>query len=86
MAAIPTHVVYVKPTNVDALGNVVLKDSPSTTIKQMMGTNTEMRIVPDISAPNSATSPSIQAYIYAEAALGYKVMYIDNTIIVTQLF
>ena len=76
MVAIPTHVVYVRPTNVDNTGKVVLKNDSS--IRTMLVTNTEMRIVPDQQSPNSLNYPTIKDYIIAEAASGYLLVSITS--------
>ena len=80
----PIHTVYLKPQNVDQSGNIVEKNNPSTTIAQVMLSNTEMRVIPTASVPNSVNSPSIQQYLDAEDAAGFKVVSINNTMIVTQ--
>jgi hypothetical protein len=83
MAAVQCHIVYVRPTPVDSTGTPFTKDQTSTTIKKMMTANTEMRIVPDPQVPNSANTPDIKTYVQAEAAAGWVVRYMDNTIIIT---
>jgi len=83
MAAVQCHVVYVRPTPVDATGNPFAKDQSATTIKKMMTANTEMRVVPDQAVPNSQASPDLKTYIMAEAAAGWVVRYMDNTMILT---
>lgn len=80
----PVHTVYLKPQNVDQSGNIVDKNNPATTIAQVMLSNTEMRVIPTSSVPNSAGSPNIEQYLAAEDADGFKVVSMNNTMIVTQ--
>ncbi len=78
------HTVYVKPQNVDSMGGIVDKNNPSTTIAQVMRSNTEMRVMPNQSVPNSLSTPTIEDYLSLEDAAGFKVVSMTNTTIVTQ--
>jgi len=74
------HIVYLKPTNV--LNGVVI-DKNTATIAEVMRSDIEMRVVPDANIANSLNSPSIKEYIEKEANDGYKLVSINNTMIVT---
>jgi hypothetical protein len=78
------HTVYLKPQNVDSNGNIVDKNDPSTTIAQVMRSNTEMRVIPDQAVPSSLGSPTIQRYLDLEDAAGFRPVTVNNTMIVTQ--
>jgi hypothetical protein len=80
MMAIGIHVVYVRQQQV--LNGTVI-DKSTASIAEVMRASMEMRIVPDAGIPSSASSPSIVDYLLAEAAAGYKLAHMDNTIIVT---
>ena len=75
------HVVYITQTPV--LNGIPI-DKESATIKEVINSDTEMRIVPDASVPNSSGKPSIKEYIELENAAGFKLGSITNTMIVTQ--
>jgi hypothetical protein len=74
------RVAYIKPTPV--LNGTVI-DKETATIGEVMRSNTEMRIMPDDSLPNTSGSPTIQEYINLESGSGYKVVQITNTAIIT---
>lgn len=79
------HIVHVKPQNVNSLtGEIVDKNDPSTTIAQVMRSDTEFRVVPDANIPNSIGSPTIANYLTLEDAAGFKAVQVSNTMIITQ--
>ena len=79
------HIAYVKPTLVDASGNVIDKDDPATTIQQVANAAaTEMRVVPDPQVPNTLGAPTIQAYLNLEDLAGFSVTNMTNTTITTE--
>lgn len=82
--AVAIHVVYVRPISVDAVGNPIDKNDPHTKISAVMrSTDMQPRVIPDINIPSSANYPTIHAYLIAEAAAGFVVKHMDNTMIVT---
>jgi len=78
------HTVYLKPQNVDQSGNIVDKNDPATTIGQVMRSNTEMRVMSNQDVANSLNNPTIEQYLKAESDIGFKLVQITNTMIVTQ--
>lgn len=86
--AVSIHYVNVGLVHVDALGNVVSKDSTTTTLKDMMTANTEHRVIPRTtgaaSSPNSAGYPTVAEYLALEAAADHALAYMDQYTIVTQ--
>lgn len=83
MAAVPCHVVYLTPMPVNSAGQVVDKNDPSTTLGDMKSTSTEVRVVARANVPSSANNPSIEAYLQLEAAGGYTLGHLSQTMIVT---
>ena len=90
MASVETHYVNIGLFHVDSAGNVLSKDDPSTTLRQMATSSQEHRIIPRLtgpaSTPNSAGFPDVPTYLAAEAATGagFAVAYMDQYTIVTQ--
>lgn len=79
--AIGCHVVRTSFVSTDPNGNRI--DKNNTTIKTMMTANTEHRVIPDSAIASSANWPTVKSYIEAEAAIGYILAYLDQTMIVT---
>ncbi len=77
------HVVNVAYRKVDASGNVLTKNDTTETLRQHMDFDHQFRVIPDPDVPNSANSPTVAAYIQAEAVDDYVVQYLDNTTIIT---
>jgi hypothetical protein len=77
------HVVNVAYRKVDAVGNVLTKDDTAETLKQHMVFDHQYRVIPDPDVPNSANSPTVAAYIQAEAVDDFVVQHIDNTTVIT---
>lgn len=80
MAAIGVHVVDIVMVPISPVGGVVVKNTSS--IGQVVAASTEMRVLPDATIPNSAGYPTIKAFIAAEAASGYKVAVINQSMII----
>jgi len=76
------HVAYVTPTPV--LNGMPI-DKDTATIKEMLSADTEMRVVPDDTIPNSLTKPDIKTYLQNENTAGFKVKSVTNTMIVTEM-
>ena len=81
--AVGMHFVTVTPINIDRLGNPLLKDDYTVSIRQQMDASKSPRILADPAVPNSAAYPTIQDYLTLEAAAGYVVYHIDQTMIIT---
>ena len=86
MAAVGCHIVAVQFVAVNPqTGQVVSKDDPNTTISDVLHTAHDHRIISDSSVPSSSGSPTIKNYLLAEAAAGYKLVYMDQTKIITYM-
>lgn len=70
-------------------GNVLLKEDPAVTLKQMAVSSQEHRVIPRTTGPassgNSAGYPDVPTYLAAEAADGFALAYMDQFTIVTQM-
>lgn len=64
--------------------NVII-DRNIASIEDMLDARREFLVIPDAAIPNSASSPTIKAYLEAEAADGYDLAHMDQGIIVTAL-
>lgn len=78
------HVQRIKLMQIDSTGKVVDKNDRATTIKTMMTTGTEPRVMPDPLNANTNNSPTIEAYLILEDAVGYKLAHLDQTFVITQ--
>jgi hypothetical protein len=78
----PVHVVNVQLVNVDASGSVLVNKTG--TIAQVMTSDTDRRIAFNPNVDNSADWPTIEAYLMAEDDDGFKLVHMDQYIIVTQ--
>ena len=81
--AIGIHVVHTRFIGVDPIGNVVDKNVSSTTLKQVLSSSHEHRVIPDAAIASSAGNPTIKEYLEAEAAANYILGYISQNMIVT---
>lgn len=76
------HIAYVGLVQVDAVGNIVSKDTA--TINNMLATSTQVRVLYDATyAPNGVNNPTIEEYLTLEAAGGFHVKHVSQTMIVT---
>ncbi|MDP1712577.1 MAG: hypothetical protein Q8K86_08980 [Candidatus Nanopelagicaceae bacterium] len=76
------HVGYLQIVNVDPAGNIVRKDS--STIAQVMTSSLSIRVIPDLTIPNSAGHPTVKTYLEMEAADDFLFAHIDQNMIITQ--
>ena len=81
--AIGIHVVNVGQFTVDSSGNRVNKNDANTSIGTLKSTSHAWLVIPSSDIPNSASYPTITAYLKAEAADNYILKHIDQTMIVT---
>ena len=82
--AIQIHVVRVGFLKVDVAGNVIDKESPTTTIKTHLTGSHEHRVIPNVSlVPNSANSPDVKLYLEAEAGDDFVLEHMDQDTIIT---
>lgn len=84
VSAVTVHVAYLQLLPVDSIGNVIDKNSPTTTVKRVLATSgTEPRVIVNAGIANTAGNPTIKAYLEAEAAAGFTLKHIDQTMIIT---
>lgn len=81
--AVGIHVARVGIFNVDTQGNILKKDDPSVTIKQMLTANTDHLVIEDAAISNTTGYPNVEEYLALEAADSYVVSYMDQSMIVT---
>lgn len=77
------HVAYMQQVSVDANGNRIDKAAGSTTLRDVANANIEWRVMPDVTIPSSANYPTLGAYLAAEEALGFRLQFMSQTVIVT---
>lgn len=46
---------------------------------------TQFRVIPDATIPSSSGAPDIKTYLTLEDALGFKLVHIDQSFIITQM-
>lgn len=80
---VTVHVVRVGLFTVDANGQRIDKNSPSTTINQLKASSQDMLVIPDASISSSAGYPSVKTYLESEAAAGYVLNHMDQSFIIT---
>ncbi len=81
-------VVHIARTAVLAIniktGKPINKEDPATTIADTLRTEHKHVVIPNITdAPHSANWPTVEQYIKLEAAAGFKVHHMDQTMILT---
>lgn len=77
------HVARVGIFNVDAFGSRIDKNSPNTTINQLKSTRQEALVIADAAIPSTSGYPTVREYIEAEALLGYELLYMDASFVIT---
>lgn len=65
------HIANLKEYDVDPTGNIVDRNSQSTTIKTMTRVSKQWRIVPDSAIPTTANYPTLEDYLKLEDAIGF---------------
>ena len=84
MSAVGCHVARIALIPISGItGQTFDKNAPTTSIKDVLYSSTEPRIIIDPAIPNSANNPTIQNYILLEAISGYVVSHIDQTMIIS---
>lgn len=82
--AVQVHVARVGFLKVDGAGNVIDKESPTTTIKEHLNGAHEHRVIPNVThIPNTANSPTIKTYLELEAADDFVLEYMDQNTVIT---
>jgi len=81
--AIGIHVAFTRFVGVDSAGNVVNKSDPATTIRHVLSTTHEHRVIPDPGIANSAGNPTIKEYLELEASINYVIGHVSQNMIVT---
>jgi len=77
---INTHVARIGLIRVDPLGNIVSKND---TIKTVLNSSEEHRILEDANIPNSMGNPTIEDYLEAEGSDDFILGHISQNLIVT---
>ena len=83
--AMNIHVARVAFLAVDALGNVVSKDSITNTISMQLSGSHEHRILQDDTITNTVNNPTVKRYLELEAAANYVLQYMDQNSVITYL-
>ncbi len=81
--AVNVHIVRVRFVAVSPAGVVIDKNAATTTINDVLRSEHQHRVIPTAAVPSSEDGPTIEDYIIAEAAAGYKVHHMDQTTIIT---
>ena len=68
---------------VDQNGARLDKCCPTTSINELKNTRQEFLVLPDAGIPSTAGYPTLKAYLEAEAAAGFILQYLDQSIVVT---
>lgn len=79
------HFARVGVFNIDAVGNVLNKNSPNISIQQQLQTSIDHRMIIDSSISNTANNPTVKAYLELEASDDFVVERINQSTIVTYL-
>jgi len=83
--AMNIHVARVAFLKVDALGNVVSKDSNTNTIAMQLSGSNEHRILQDDAIANTVGNPTVKRYLELEASDNYIMQYMDQNTVITYL-
>ena len=81
--AVLVHTVNVAIRKVTPTGKVLIKDDVTETLKEHINFSQQYRIIEDPNIPNSMGSPTVPAYLTAEAVDNYVVKYMDHYTIIT---
>jgi hypothetical protein len=81
--ATPIHVARIALMPVNAAGAVVVKNQA--TIREMMDTSSEERVMTDPLLPHTVGNPTPKAYLELEAGDDFLLYHIDQTYIITYL-
>ena len=79
--AIGIHIARVGMIRYNSAGAVVNPNTAS--IAQMAGASSQPGVLADSTIANTTGNPTIQSYIALEAASGYVVYHVDQTMIIT---
>ena len=77
------HYVTVAPFTVDATGARIDKTDATTPLNSLRSTRLEHLIIPDNTVPSSANYPNLKTYLGLEAAAGYVLYHLDQSIVIT---
>jgi hypothetical protein len=83
MATISVHVAYMEQVRVAPDGTVYSSSNNKKTIKESLNFSTDWRIIHDPANSNTANSPTLKAYLTAEATSGYAPVSVFSNYIVT---
>ena len=84
MAAIGMHIANIGMKSI-ASNDITVLDRNVATISSMMTASSELRVLArnDGLAPSASDFPTVEVYLIREAALGYKVYVLNQTMIIT---
>lgn len=77
------HYVTVAPFTVDATGARIDKTGATTSLNVLLSTRMEHLIIPDSAVASSANYPNLKTYLGLEAAAGYVLYHLDQSIVIT---
>lgn len=77
------HVARIDAVSLDLSGNYLDKSSSNTTIKQVLQSQLDHRVIQDTTLPNTTNYPDIPTYLKLEAAQGYVLSHLSQNLVVT---
>ena len=63
-------------------GSIINKNSA--TVKLMLMTETEQRVIVDSAIPNTVSNPTVKTYLETEVAGGFMFKHVDQTYVITE--
>jgi hypothetical protein len=84
--AVGVHLVNVELVRVNSItGDVLATSSGEHTIREHLNYESQIRVIPNDSIPNSVGRPTVPEYLSGEAADAYVLEHIDQSTVVTYL-
>ena len=85
------RIAYLAPIGINPVGKVVNKNDPNTTLRDVMSSSSEIRVVHSNTNPSTGdpvavpptTYPTLEEYLVREAVAGYKASFVSATMIIT---
>ena len=77
------RIAYFAQKKVNSSGGVIDESDARTSLSTVLHSSNEMRVKPGATSPNSHDFPTLATYILREAADGFKIQHLSNTMIVT---
>lgn len=82
--AVSTHYVELGLFHIKPDGTAYQRGNANMTIKESLNFETQHRVVEDADIPSSIGNPTIKAYLEAEAAEGYRVAIVNQSMVITE--